>query len=115
MATGIRGGTLHCRTEVAGTLLTGPTGFIGSHVARMLVQRGDQLRVLVRKGSSVDALEGLEVEAVRGDILDRRSVRRAMRGIERVFHLAGTTSLVAPRERVLAVNVEGTRIVLEEA
>jgi dihydroflavonol-4-reductase len=63
----------------------------------------------------MDALEGLEVEQVTGDILDRRSVRRAMRDIERLFHLAGSTSLVGSRERLLAVNVEGTRIVLEEA
>jgi dihydroflavonol-4-reductase len=97
---------------VAGTLLTGATGFIGSHVARLLVERGDELRALVRKGAAVD---DLEADIAQGDILDRRSVRRAMRGIERVFHVAGTTSLVAPRERALAVNVEGTRIVLEEA
>ncbi len=97
--------------EVARTLLTGATGFIGSHVAPLLVERGDSVRVLVRTGSRLD----LDVEQVTGDILDRRSVRRAMRGVERVFHTAGTTSLAAPRERVLAVNVEGTRIVLEEA
>ena len=63
----------------------------------------------------MDALEGLEVEQVTGDILDRRSVRRAMRDVERLFHLAGSTSLVGSRKRLLAVNVEGTRIVLEEA
>jgi dihydroflavonol-4-reductase len=100
---------------VGDTLLTGATGFIGSHVARLLVERGDELRVVVRAGASVDALEGLDLEAVQGDILDRRSVRRAMRGITRLFHAAGTTSLVAPRSEVMAVNVEGTRIVLEEA
>ena len=97
---------------MSGTLLTGATGFIGSHVAQLLIERGDSVRVLVRRGSS---LEDLDVERVTGDILDRRAVRRAMRGIERLFHVAGTTSLVAPRERVLAVNLEGTRIVLEEA
>jgi dihydroflavonol-4-reductase len=55
------------------------------------------------------------VAKVRADVRDRRAIRRAMRGIERVFHLAGTTSLTMPRERVFAVNLEGTRIVLEEA
>jgi dihydroflavonol-4-reductase len=100
---------------VAGTLLTGATGFIGSHLARLLVQRGDELRVLVRKRSKRGALAELEVEQVEGDVLDRRAVRRAMRGIERLFHVAGTTSLVLRRERVFALNVEGTRIVLEEA
>src|SRR5947209_4364340 len=101
--------------DVAGTLLTGATGFIGSHLARLLVQRGDELRVLVRKRSRRGVPTELEVEQVEGDVLDRRAVRRAMRGIERVFHVAGTTSLVQSRERVFALNVEGTRIVLEEA
>ena len=100
---------------MAGTLLTGATGFIGSHLARLLVQRGDELRVLVRKRSRRRVPAELEVEQVEGDVLDRRAVRRAMRGIERVFHVAGTTSLVQSRAYVLALNVEGTRIVLEEA
>jgi dihydroflavonol-4-reductase len=100
---------------VAGTLVTGATGFIGSHLARLLVQRGDEVRVLVRKRSRREPLAELEVEQVEGDVLERRTVRRAMRGIERVFHVAGTTSLVQSRERVFALNVEGTRIVLEEA
>lgn len=97
------------------TLITGATGFIGSHVARLLVQRGDDVRVTVRADSPVTMLEGIEVERVRADIRDRRSVRRAMRGVERVFHSAGTADLRASRADVFAVNVEGTRIVLEEA
>jgi dihydroflavonol-4-reductase len=88
---------------------------IGSHVARLLAERGDGLRVTVRDGSNLDALEGLGATTVRADILDRRAIRRAMRGVERVFHMAGTTELRLPRERTFAVNVEGTRIVLEEA
>jgi dihydroflavonol-4-reductase len=101
--------------RVARTLLTGATGFIGSHVARLLVQRGDEVRALVRPGSSLVELEQLEVEPVVGDILDRRSVRRAMRDVERVFHLAGSTNLGLARARIFALSVEGTRIVLEEA
>jgi dihydroflavonol-4-reductase len=100
---------------VALTLVTGATGFIGSHVARLLVGRGDEVRATVRSSSSLRALDGLAVETIRADICDRRSVRRAMQGVQRVFHLAGTTSLVLPRERLFAVTVEGTRIVLEEA
>jgi dihydroflavonol-4-reductase len=95
------------------TLVTGATGFIGSHVTRLLLARGDEVRALVRGDARPAGLE--EVETQRGDILDRRSVRRAMRGVERLFHLAGSTSLTRPREELFAVNVEGTRIVLEEA
>jgi dihydroflavonol-4-reductase len=97
------------------TLVTGATGFVGSHLARMLVERGDEVHAVVRANSRMEALNGLDVKPVRGDILDRRSIRRAMRGVERVFHAAGTTSLHAPRGAVFALNVEGTRIVLEEA
>ena len=97
------------------TLVTGATGFIGSHVARLLVERGDEVYVTVRPDSSMAALEGLEVKPVRADILDRRSIRRAMRGMQRVFHVAGVADLNASRGRIFALNVEGMRIVLEEA
>lgn len=69
----------------------------------------------VREGSRLDGLTGLEVRTVRADVLDRRAVRRSMRGIERVFHLAGLAELNATRARIFSLNVEGTRIVLEEA
>jgi dihydroflavonol-4-reductase len=100
---------------LAATLVTGATGFIGSYVTRLLVQQGDEVRAIVRVGSDSDPLRELGVRPVRGDILDRRSVRRAMRGVGRVFHMAGTTSFGLSRARLFAVNVEGTRIVLEEA
>ena len=100
---------------MARTLVTGASGFIGSHVARLLVERGDDVAVTVREGSRLDALAGLPIEVLRADVRDRRLVRRAMRGAERVFHLAGTTNLRLPREDAFALNVEGTRLVLEEA
>jgi dihydroflavonol-4-reductase len=99
---------------VAKTLLTGGTGLIGSHLARALVQRGDDLRIAVRRSSKLDNLEGLEYEPVKCDILDRRALRRALRGVDRVFHAAGMTSLRAPAADVYRVNVEGTRTVLQE-
>ena len=97
------------------TLVTGATGLVGSHVTRLLVERGDSVRALVRERSPLDELAGLEIELVHGDVLDRASVRRAMRGVQRVFHVAGVTSLRASADSVFAVNVTGTRIVLEEA
>jgi dihydroflavonol-4-reductase len=97
------------------TLVTGATGFIGSHVVPLLVQRGDEVTATVRAGSDTDRLAGQNVRTVRADILDRRAVRRAMQGVDRVFHIAGTTRLTLPRAHAFAVNVEGTRIVLEEA
>lgn len=101
---------------MAKTLVTGGSGFLGSHLVRALAARGDQLRLLLRRGSNVDHLSELEFERVSGDVLDRASVRAAMEGVERAFHLAGTTSMRSrDRDRVFELNVTGTRIVLEEA
>jgi dihydroflavonol-4-reductase len=97
------------------TLVTGATGFLGSHIARLLVQRGDAVRALVRETSDLRPLAGWDLTTARADILDRRAVRRALRGIDLVFHAAGTTNLRLAREPTLAINVEGTRILLEEA
>ena len=101
--------------SVSVTLVTGATGLVGSHVTRLLVERGDRVRVTVRAGSRVEQLDGLDVEQVRADVLDRASVRRALRGVTRVFHVAGLTSLRGGADTLFRVNVDGTRIVLEEA
>ena len=98
------------------TLVTGATGFIGSHVARALADRGDDLRLLARRKSRMDALDGVEFERAIGDVTDRRAVRRAMQDVDRVFHVAGRTSLrTEDRQAVWETNVRGTRIVLESA
>ncbi len=98
------------------TLVTGGTGFIGSHLARALAARGDDLRLLIRSANPAEHLADLEFERVNGDITDRRAVRRAVAGVERVFHVAGTTSMRAgSASRVIATNVGGTRILCEEA
>ena len=98
---------------MAKTLLTGATGFLGGHLARELAGRGDDLRITVRADSDTRAIDDLEVERVRCDILDKRSVRRALKGVDRVFHAAGLTSLrPEDTERLFEVNVGGTRSVL---
>jgi dihydroflavonol-4-reductase len=101
---------------VGKTLVTGGSGFVGSHVVRELAGRGDDLRLLARRTSNLDHLESIELERATGDVTDRRAVRRAMQGVERVFHVAGRTSLrTADRKAVFDVNVRGARIVFEEA
>ena len=97
------------------TLVTGATGFIGSHVTRLLVARGDEVVVAIQPGSRAAPLPGLDVKALRADILDRRAIRRAMQGVQRVFHIAGLSDLNASRARMFSINVEGMTIVLEEA
>ena len=99
---------------MAKTLLTGATGLIGSHVARALAARGDELRLTVRASSRMDNLADLDAEVVRADALDRRAVRRALRGVERVFHTVGLTSLRATRQQLDEANLQAARVVLEE-
>jgi dihydroflavonol-4-reductase len=98
---------------VARALVTGATGFIGSHLVRALLVRGDAVRVTVRANSPQRILEGLDVERVKADINDPQAMRRAAKGIERVFHVAGTTNLRLKDEAVLRTNAEGTRTVLD--
>jgi dihydroflavonol-4-reductase len=101
---------------MAKTLVTGASGFLGSHLVRALAERGDELRVLARRSSNLDPLAELEFERATGDVTDRRAVRRAMDGVARVFHVAGRTSLRdRDREAVFAANLQGARIVFEEA
>lgn len=99
------------------TLVTGATGHLGSHLVRALADRGDDLRLLIRRDSDATAvLEGVEHERVTGDITDRRAVRRAVEGVDRVFHLAARNSLdPADADRTFAVNAAGTALVASEA
>ncbi|MBZ5645531.1 MAG: NAD-dependent epimerase/dehydratase family protein, partial [Acidobacteriia bacterium] len=98
------------------TLVTGATGFLGSHVARELAGRGESVRVLVRPSSNLRALEGFEAERVTGDLRDAESLDRALAGVSRVFHIAADYRLWSrdPRE-IYESNVTGTRNLLESA
>ena len=98
------------------TLVTGATGFVGAHVVRKLLQAGERVRVLVRRGSSLKNLQGLEVELVYGDLTQAPSVADAVKGCARVYHVAADYRLWAPDPSVLyRANVQGTRHVLEAA
>lgn len=96
------------------TLVTGATGFVGWHVARCLLERGDRLRVLVRDPARLRELEG--VEAVQGDLRDAASLERAASGCGVVYHVAADYRLWTrdPGEMHRS-NVEGTRHLLNAA
>jgi dihydroflavonol-4-reductase len=72
-------------------LVTGGTGFIGSHLVEALLKRGDRVRCLIRKGSDLVWLKGLDVEFFRGDYRDPPSLREALGDADVVYHLAGVT------------------------
>jgi dihydroflavonol-4-reductase len=97
-------------------LVTGATGFVGSNVAAALAARGDQVRVLRRDTSRLDALEKVPVEYTVGDILAPDSLATAMQGCEVVFHVAAMSQYWrSTRETIYRVNVEGTRNVMQAA
>lgn len=98
------------------TLVTGATGLVGNNVVRMLLDSGQEVRVLVREGCDPRPLQGLAVESCTGDIRDEAAVARAAQGVEQVVHAAATvqvgwTGLQSSR----AVNVQGTRNVAQAA
>jgi dihydroflavonol-4-reductase len=94
--------------------VTGATGFVGGHVARLLSERGDAVRVTYRDAARLGRLEGVEVEPVKADVLDRAGMRRAVRGCKVVFHTAGYVNS-KPAERVWRINALSPRVVVEAA
>jgi len=97
-------------------LVTGASGFVGSAVARKLAERGLTVRALVRRGSPVQHLSGLDIEFVTGDLRDAESVRAAMEGARYLFHVAADYRLWArdPNE-IVENNMSSTRITMDEA
>jgi dihydroflavonol-4-reductase len=98
------------------TLVTGAAGFLGSHVTRQLVARGETVRVLMRASSTNRAIADLPLEYVTGDLRDAASLERAMAGVKRVFHVAADYRLWAKRSQdIYDSNVGGTKNLLEAA
>src|SRR6266567_7470891 len=96
--------------------VTGATGFLGSHVARVLADQGADLRLLVRSTSNLRNLEGPKAESATGDLRDAGSLERAMAGCDTVFHVAADYRLwVRDPAEMYRSNVEGTRAILEAA
>ena len=88
-------------------LVTGATGFIGSHLVESLLQRGVQVRSLIRKTSDLKWLKDLPIECVNGDCNDQASLREAVKDVDQVFHLAGVTKAIK-EETYFQVNAMGT-------
>jgi dihydroflavonol-4-reductase len=96
--------------------VTGATGFVGSHIARVLAEQGADLRLLVRSSSDVRNIDGLRADRVTGDLRDAASIEAAMSGCEVVFHVAADYRLWVPDSaQMYQSNVEGTRAILDAA
>ena len=96
--------------------VTGATGFVGSHVARVLAEQGADLRLLVRADSNPKNIEGLNAERATGDLRDSASLEKAMAGCDVVFHVAADYRLwVRDPGQMYRSNVEGTRAIIGAA
>jgi dihydroflavonol-4-reductase len=95
------------------TFVTGATGFIGSHVVRLLLQRGDRVRILARNSSPKNNVDGLGCDVVLGDLKDAMSLTRCVQGCRKVYHVAADYRLWAKNPQdIYASNVAGTRNLL---
>lgn len=95
-------------------LVTGANGFIGSHLVRELLDRGYEVRGLVRPTSDVRSLEGLPIRLFLGDVREPETLVTPMQGVHYVYHLAAKL-MVNSREDFLQTNTEGTKHMLEAA
>lgn len=97
-------------------LVTGATGFVGSHVAQILSAQGADLRLLVRSTSRTDNIDDLKADRITGDLRDPDSLKKAMQGCDFVFHVAADYRLwVRNPEEMYRCNVEGTRTIIGAA
>ena len=97
-------------------LITGATGFLGGHLVRELIRRGDGPLRAMQSGSAPAWLTELGVEVVRGSVTSPRDVAAALQGVERVYHLAGfVSSKAADAHRMYDVHVNGTRVLCQAA
>lgn len=97
-------------------VVTGASGFTGSHLVRALEQQGHQVVALVRQTSDLSRLSGMQAKFIYGDIADRAALQTAMQGADWVFHTAAYVELgLVDAAKMQQINVEGTRAVLETA
>ena len=91
--------------------VTGANGHVGANLCRTLIAEGHQVKALVHDHSN--ALDGLDIEIVNGSVNDPATLRKLIKGTEIVFHLAALISIDGQREKLLKVNYEGTRTLIE--
>lgn len=96
-------------------LVTGATGFVGSQLCRRLTTDGHTVRVFHRPTSDLSVLQGLEVEYAVGDVTEIDTLRKAMQGVDCIYHAAGQVSYWKDSSRMYEITVGGTKNVLQAA
>src|SRR5262249_601943 len=112
------GKTWHGRSvRMRPTLVTGANGHVGNNICRLLAERGEPVRAMIRGSADPAPLHGLDVEIVHGDILDTEAVMRAVEGCGRVYHTAAGFLMWAndPEHAIIRPSVDGTRNVTKAA
>lgn len=95
-------------------VVTGATGHVGNNLVRALLERGEQVRVLLFPDDTTRPIEGLPVERVMGDVCDLDSLLQAFRGADLVYHVAGIVAIMPGQSALLQrVNVRGTANVVQ--
>ncbi|GAB5450807.1 MAG: NAD-dependent epimerase/dehydratase family protein [Halioglobus sp.] len=97
-------------------LITGATGFIGNHVTRLCLEKGDSVRVMVMPGEDRSPLDGMDVEFVEGNLLNPESLLAAVQGMEQLYHLAAMFAVwTKDPDLHYKINVDGARAMMQAA
>ncbi len=97
-------------------LITGSTGFIGNHVTRMALEKGDDIRCMVMPGEDRSPLDGMDVEFVEGNLLDADSLQNVVKGVDKIYHLAALFAVwTKDPDLHFKINVDGTRALMKAA
>ena len=95
-------------------LVTGGTGFTGSHLVKKLINENFEVRVLARASSNIESLKESGVEIITGDISDKNTVRKAVKGTEKIFHIAAAyREANLPDKAYWDTNFKGTKNILD--
>ncbi len=101
---------------MAKVLITGATGFIGNHVARLCLEQGDEVRAMVMPGEDRSPLDGMAVEFVEGNLLDPASLHDAVRGVDQLYHLAALFAVwTKDSDLHFKINVDGAGAMMRAA